>query len=263
MKKIIFITILILASFLIYSVLDVPDIENRDDLVDDGEVIDDFDGKLSIIIDDLGYGSLLDEKLIGIDKPLTLAVLPSLNYTQTVINNFKDKDNFELILHMPMEPIDEIQREDFMLFSEHSKEEMEVLFNDALNQMNGEVAGLNNHKGSKFTSDSEKMREFLELVRAEDLFFIDSYTLNTSVGYSLAQEMSIPTTKRDVFLDYVDEREAIKERLYEAVDLALENGSAIAIGHYKKNTLKVLKEELPKLQKEGIKLVKASKLFGN
>ena len=121
--------------------------------------------------------------------------------------------------------------------------------------------GVNNHKGSKFTSDSEKMRLFLELVKLENLFFIDSYTISTSVGYQLAKEAAIPTGRRDVFLDYVDEKEEIKNRLYEAADLALENGSAIVIGHHKENTLQVLKNELPKLKELKVKPVKVSELL--
>ena len=261
MKKIIFITILILASFSIYSGLDAPGIENGDEPIENGRPENNFDGKLAIIIDDLGYNSGLDERLLRIDEPLTVAILPFLDHTRVSVDNFKNRDNFELILHMPMEPMDEIHREDFMLLTDHSKEEMEDLFSDALKQMNGQVVGVNNHKGSKFTSNSEKMREFLELVRAEDLFFIDSYTLNTSVGHSLAQEMSIPTAKRDVFLDYVDSKEEIREKLYEAVGLALENGSTIAIGHHKENTLQVLEEELSGLEKKGVKLVKVSDLL--
>ena len=236
-------------------------IESVNPPVENGEPENNFEGKLAIIIDDLGHSPSLDRELLKIDKPVTVAVLPFLDHTREAVESFKSRDNFELILHIPMEPMDEIHREDFMLLTDHSKEEMEDLFSDALEQMNGQVVGVNNHKGSKFTSNSEKMREFLELVKERDLFFIDSYTLNTSVGHSLAQEMSIPTAKRDIFLDYVDEKEEIKENLFKAADLAMENGSAIAIGHHKENTLEVLNEELPSLEEMNVRLVKVSDLL--
>ncbi|MGM0439307.1 MAG: divergent polysaccharide deacetylase family protein [Patescibacteria group bacterium] len=265
MKKLILIGAIILASFLVYSSLEAP---LREEYVepdvnpeDNRDTVDDFEGELAIIIDDLGYNPKLNERLLNINQPLTVAILPSLENTQLAINDFKGKENFDLLLHTPMEPMGEEHIEDKMLKTHHTKEEMEVIFNDFLSQMNGQVVGINNHKGSKFTSDSEKMREFLELVKAKNLFFIDSYTIGSSVGHSLAKEMLIPTLKRDVFLDYVDEKEGIREKLYEAVDLALENGSSIAIGHHKENTMEVLEEELPELKERGVKLVKVSDIL--
>ena len=261
MKKIFLITVIVLVSFLVYSGLDVADIENGLNPIENGRSDNNFKGELAIIIDDLGYSSSLDEKLLRIDEPLTVAILPFLDNTQTAVNNFSGRDNFEIILHMPMEPIDEVHSEEFMLFTDQTKEETKSLFSDGLDQMEGRAIGVNNHKGSKFTSDRESMGVFLELVKERDLFFVDSYTINTSVGYDLAKEFSIPTARRDVFLDYVDGKEEIREKLYEAVDLALENGSAIAIGHHKENTLQVLEEELSNLEKKGVKLVKVSDLL--
>lgn len=286
MKKIIFIGIIVLISFAVYARLDAPVVENGDEQeeiideresdemigedeteIEDEEDIEKSDpekevkGEIAIIIDDLGYYPELNSELLKLEESLTLAILPSLENTEKAVNDFKGRDNFELILHMPMEPIDEIHREDFMLFIDHSKEEMKDLFSDALIQMNGQAVGVNNHKGSKFTSNSEKMGEFLELVRDENLFFVDSYTIGTSVGYDLAKELSISTAKRDVFLDYVDEKEGIRDRLRELEELALERGWAIAIGHHKENTIRVLQEELPKMRERGIKFVKVSELL--
>jgi polysaccharide deacetylase 2 family uncharacterized protein YibQ len=42
--------------------------------------------------------------------------------------------------------------------------------------------------------------------------------------------------------------------------LADEKGWAIGIGHDRRNTLEVLKEEMPKLEKEGYKFVYVSEL---
>ncbi len=266
MKKIILIGIIaIIASFLVYNNLYAPSPEEADpknnDPINDNDETNNFRGKLAIVIDDLGYNPDLNERLMELDEDLTVAILPFLKNTQKAVDDFSERDNFELILHMPMEPIGMEHIEDQMLMSTYSKEEMNSLLTEAISEMNGQVSGINNHKGSKFTSDEQKMREFLSLIKEKDLFFVDSYTINTSVGKTVAKEMSIPTAKRDVFLDYVDDEEAIREKLFEARDLALENGSAIAIGHHKEKTLKILKEELPELKKTGVKLVKISELL--
>jgi len=218
-------------------------------------------GKVSIIVDDLGYNPGLDKELAKIDTPLTLAILPFLNHTGEAVNTFKEKENFEIILHLPLEPISEEAHEDRMGMTYMSRSEISSFLDEALDEMKGRVEGLNNHKGSKFTSDSQSMRWLLEEVKAKDLFFVDSRTSGESVGYSLAREMNIPAAERDIFLDVIDDPQEIRERLYELEEKARENGSAIAIGHHKENTIQVLREELPAMKERGIKFVPVSKLL--
>ncbi len=269
MKKLILIGIIILALFLIYSGLDYSTIENGDNGVGNGEVIDDENfenepeekAKIAIIIDDLGYNPDLNKELLKMEEPLTVAIMPFLKNTEKAVDDFKGIDNFELILHMPLEPMGEEHIEEKMIMTDHSQEEIRSLLNQALSEMKSEVEGINNHKGSKFTSDREKMRQFLEVVKENNLFFVDSFTINTSVGFELAKEMNAPTAKRDIFLDFVDDPDEIRIKLHELEELAMENGSAIAIGHHKENTLNVLQEELPKMQNRGVRLVKVSELL--
>ncbi len=269
MKKIILLIVIASASFLIYSGLNDPLIENdkkEEDIknengIEDVEPGEEIKGEVAIIIDDLGYNPELNNELLKIKQPLTVAILPFLKNTEKAINDFGGVDNFELILHMPFEPISDKHFEDKMIMTDHSEEEMDELLTEALSEMDNRVAGVNNHKGSKFTSDEEKMRQFLELIKENNLFFVDSFTINTSVGYDLAKELGVLTAKRDIFLDYVDDKEEIRNRLHELEELALEKGSAIAIGHHKKNTLEVLREELPKMKDRGIRLIKVSELL--
>ncbi len=271
MKKVVVILILIAGFLVTYSLVDDFSFEeNLDQDLDEDEWVikptpeetpdeeSEILGEMAIIIDDLGYSNSLNEKLLKIEEPITLAILPFLEGTESALNYFRGVDNFEIILHMPLEPISGDQVEENMIMTTHSQIEMKTIFNSALGEMGSDVIGINNHKGSKFTSDEEKMRKFLELVKGNDLFFVDSFTINTSVGYPLAKEMGIPTAKRDIFLDYVDDIEEIRERLYEARDVAISRGSVVVIGHHKENTISVLKEELPKMK--DIRFIKASEI---
>ncbi len=210
--------------------------------------------QVAIIIDDLGYNPELDQELYQLDYPLTLAVLPFLSHTKEATETFASKENFELLLHLPLEPIDENQKEKEMATVDMSREQIASFLDDALREMEG-VEGINNHKGSRFTSNEIKMRYLLEEIRQRDLFFVDSYTLADSVGYPLSLEMGIPTVRRDVFLDYNDDKQAIIEKLQELEEVARENGVAIGIGHHKENTIQALKEELPRMEEQGIELV--------
>ncbi|MFP4022616.1 MAG: divergent polysaccharide deacetylase family protein [Candidatus Paceibacterota bacterium] len=218
-------------------------------------------GKVAIVIDDLGYDPELNNKIEAIDAPLTLAILPFLSDTGTAIDRFKNKEARELILHLPLQPISEDVWEEKMAMVDMSQEEIAAFLSEALDEMKGEVKGLNNHKGSKFTSDPLSMRWLLEEIKERDLFFVDSRTLGQSVGYSLAQEMDIKTAERDIFLDVKDDPEEIREKLKELEEMAKKEGQAIAIGHHKENTIQVLLEELPAMEERGIQFVTVSELL--
>jgi len=264
-KKIIATAVIVLVVSVVFIILsdqvnDVPAYDNEEEPVNDEEekIVE---GRVAIIIDDLGYNPELDKKLAEIDFSLTLAVLPFREHTGKAINTFKERENFELILHLPLGPISEAQHEEKMAMVDMSREEIASFLDESLEEMQGTVKGLNNHKGSKFTSDSLNMGWLLEEIKARELFFIDSFTVGASVGYSLAKEMNIPTARRDVFLDVIDDPREIRDRLYELEEKAREKGSAIAIGHHTENTIKVLKEELPAMEERGIKPVFISELL--
>ncbi|PIQ88093.1 MAG: hypothetical protein COV73_00670 [Candidatus Omnitrophica bacterium CG11_big_fil_rev_8_21_14_0_20_43_6] len=56
-------------------------------------------------------------------------------------------------------------------------------------------------------------------------------------------------------MDNQDDFEYIQGQLTKLKNLARRQGVAIGIGHDRKNTLMVLKEMLPKLEKEGYKFI--------
>ena len=99
-----------------------------------------------------------------------------------------------------------------------------------------------------------------EIQRRDDLFFIDSYTTHESVALQLAREVGVEALKRDVFLD-PDRDPATVAREFERMKrLADKRGAVIAIGHPYPETLALLEEALPKLEREGYRLVSVSEL---
>jgi hypothetical protein len=73
--------------------------------------------------------------------------------------------------------------------------------------------------------------------------------------------MGIPTARRDVFIDYDDDKEAVIEKLKQLEEVARENGTAIGIGHHRKNTIQALKEELPRMEERGVEFVVISEVL--
>ena len=63
------------------------------------------------------------------------------------------------------------------------------------------------------------------------------------------------------FLDNMDDADSIRTQLGQVRSRARKNGYAVAIGHYRKITLGVLAEEIPKLKQEGFQLLSLSELI--
>lgn len=215
--------------------------------------------KLAIIIDDIGNSKELGEELFKI-KGLTYSILPDLPYSK-YFAEFGKKEGKEIMLHIPMEPKDVSKysgNDENLLKVSMSAKEIKEITEKIIKSLDG-IKGVNNHMGSKFTEDEEKMKIFLSEIKKKNIFFLDSRTSSDSKAYDIAKEMGIKSYKRDFFLDHNIDEVQIKEQLEKAVNFALQNGYAIAIGHPHKETIKVLKEKLPEISK-NVDVVPLSKI---
>ena len=216
---------------------------------------------ISIILDDWGWNLKRVEEIEEIKEPLTLSILPFSPYSKDVIERLKGK-NFEFLLHLPLQPKPPSQCLDKGLIRvDMEEDEIIEQFHKDIGVLYPYVKGVNNHMGSLFTSNEKKMRILLNEIKKMDLFFVDSMTSRNSCGYYLAKKMGIKTAKRDVFLDNSSDPEIIKKNLYKLVKIAKKKKKAIGIGHARKNTIMVLKREIPKIKKEGIEIVYVSELL--
>ena len=218
-----------------------------------------FSPKVAFIIDDLGYETEIAKKILELEFPITLSILPFLKYSKYIAEEGK-KNNKEIMLHLPMEPNNSsVDPGPKAIKSYMSEEEIrqyvrECIFNFPY------VLGLNNHMGSKITEDREIMKIILEEIKRYNLFFIDSMTSKNSIAYQVAEEMGVKTAKRSVFLDNENDMEYIKGQMLEVQKIALREGEAIAIGHDRINTFYLLKRMIPELIRAGIEIVPVSEL---
>jgi polysaccharide deacetylase 2 family uncharacterized protein YibQ len=215
--------------------------------------------KVAIILDDGGYGGAVTEEALALDSRLTLAILP---YTPHAERTARDAASlgFEVMLHMPMQangnPARPFPGE---LNTGMDKETIQELVGKALEAVPS-AAGLNNHPGGHFTSDAAAMAQFLEVLQDTGLYFVDSRTIHTSVAYDAAREAGVPAAERHVFLDNKTDHDYIRGQVAELIARAKARGAAIGIGHFRKDTVAVLADVLPKLEEEGVVLVHVSEL---
>ena len=221
---------------------------------------DDAIHRVAIVIDDVGFeeGPALELAKAGL--PLTFAVLPFQRYSQNLASRVKALGH-EVILHLPMEPLAYPIRDpgEGAVGEDMSPAAISEVVRRDLDAVPGAV-GVNNHMGSRATSDARIMRAVLEVVRQRGLYFLDSRTSAGTVGFDLARRMGIRAIERTVFLD--DRREAsyIEGQVRELLRRAREEGSAVGIGHADPVTVEALKRSSGLLRGDDIRLVPASEL---
>jgi uncharacterized protein len=217
-------------------------------------------GRVAIIIDDMGASMQDLQALLSIKVPLTFSVIPSLGHAKGVAEAAHGA-GAEVMVHMPMEPegYPRQRMESIGLLVAMDDQEITKRVNGYFGSVPFAV-GANNHMGSRFTQDAEKMEAVLKVLKGKGMFFVDSKTSPASVGGHVARQLGVKTASRQVFLDNVQSEAAIGKQLEQVVAVARKKGAAIAICHPHPATIRTLKAMLPELEKSGITFVHASQL---
>lgn len=217
--------------------------------------------KLAVVVDDFGYS--MNETIngfISLKEPFTAAVIPGRPYSTQVDERLNSR-KIQTLIHMPMVTITNTTSEpDYALSDELSDGEINRRLKKARRAVPYAV-GMNNHQGSGGTQSRKVMTDVTAFLSEQSMFFLDSLTIAASVGEAVAREHSVPTNSRDVFLDEVDDTEAIAGELFRLARIAKDKGEAIGIGHCRPNTLVTLKKYLPALTAAGFELVPVSSLM--
>ncbi|MDT8448491.1 MAG: divergent polysaccharide deacetylase family protein [bacterium] len=217
-------------------------------------------GRLVIIIDDMGQNMGVFERFAKLNSNLTFSVLPQLSHS-TATAEMAHRMGLEVMLHMPMQPMQfpEINPGVGALLTSDNPETLMLKLRKNFASVPHAI-GVNNHMGSAFTQDASGMAEVMKELSAQGMFFLDSRTAASTTSLSEAKKYAVPFFSRNLFLDQDPSKEAVHAAFLKAMELAKSQGIAVAIGHPREDTLAVLKEMLPLLKAAGIELVRASEL---
>ena len=215
------------------------------------DIIQDATKAIVLVIDDFGYrNDSISDRFLNLPVPLTCAVLPGHSQSASIAKK-AIKSGKEVIIHMPMESSVSMTGEDeFKLKVGMTSEEIEWRLNEALKEI-PEAIGINNHQGSKATTNGKVMGVVASVLKNKNKFFLDSRTSSKTVGEKTMRSVGVLTARRHIFLDNDLNIDNISKQLDKLVALSQKKGMAIGIGHVKANTLKVLEREIPILLEQG------------
>ncbi len=210
--------------------------------------------KLAIIIDDVSTKYHV-KAIKSLHIPLTMSFLPP---SRARPNSAKlaAKEKFYMV-HLPMEAQNFNAEEPLTLRVKDSEETINKRIKE-LKRLFPRVKYINNHTGSKFTSDERAMNRLIYSLNENKINFIDSRTTAKTKAPIVMKNFGLNYIARDIFLDHKHEKKYVKGQIQRAINIAKKHGYAIAIGHPHKNTLSALAESKKLLS--GVELVYINKI---
>src|SRR3989304_8897371 len=132
-----------------------------------------YKAKVAIVIDDMGYDKKIFKKFVDLGIPLTFSILPGQRFSTGIAKEARSL-NYEVMLHLPMEPRNPNNNPGNGTIVIHMSQD------EILRQLSEDIesvpyiAGVNNHMGSLLTENQDVMNIILEDLHKRGLFFIDS-----------------------------------------------------------------------------------------
>lgn len=194
--------------------------------------------KLAIIIDDISTSAHVNA-LNSIGIKLTKSFLPPSNGRPNSAKLASQESQY--MVHLPMEAQKFTAEEPFTLRIGDSQEDISKRIKE-LKVLFPKVKYINNHTGSKFTSDEAAMSKLMVALNENNISFVDSRTTGKSAVPKVMKNLGVNYLGRDVFLDHHMDKAYIMAQIKEAVRVAKKHGNAIAIGHPHANTILALSE---------------------
>jgi hypothetical protein len=211
--------------------------------------------KLAIVIDDVQTASHI-RAIKNLGLVLTMSFLPP-RAARPNSAKLASLEPFYMV-HLPLEAMHFNSAEPHTLCITDSQEKILKRIQQ-IKKLFPRVHYINNHTGSKFTSNEQAMFKLISALRQNDILFVDSRTIGNTKAPKVLKHFGMKYVSRDIFLDHHPDKAYIKNQIKKAIALAKKRGHAIAIGHPHKATLQALYESKELLKQ--VDLVQINQIY--
>jgi polysaccharide deacetylase 2 family uncharacterized protein YibQ len=179
-----------------------------------------------------------------------IEVLKGFRFPFTIVLNADEQDiekkgkmireaGFEVIINVPMEAKEAVPLGKLPLLSNLSLDELMRRFDWHTSQYK-EIVGFRNKYGSELTTNLDIMANLMTRTDDAGLLFIDSQATKSSIAYSAAKRIGVPTIKNDINLSDIDQAAHILKKLQEASKIAQQYKNSVATGKLTAEMLKAI-----------------------
>ncbi len=211
-------------------------------------------GKLIFVIDDVGNNVDELRPFLAVPGPLTLSIMPQRPFTLESYHLILDAGKTP-ILHQPMQADGNQNPGAGAIYTSMTKQQVDATLKKNLEGMDA-IRWVNNHEGSKATSNIDTMTYVLSYLKGRGIHFLDSRTSRATQVKNAALRLGLPYYKRNsYFLDNTVNKADILKEIDSGLQVAQKEGYAVMIGHvWDKDLARILTNLYPKLTAQGYQI---------
>lgn len=224
--------------------------------------------RIAVVIDDLGFQPAHDRAVLALDDRLSVAVIPGTPGARSLARKAAEQQR-DVLIHLPLAGVAKDDCDSGLLECLDPgwpSEAIDRYLDRALREIPSAI-GINNHQGSRFTADPAAVDQLVQglvrLVERQDrsMIVLDSRTTPDTRLEDQSQQAGLPTLRRHVFIDHVDDEVAMARAWRDLLDRAQRDGAAVGIAHPRRSTLVFLASAIEALDNSEIELVPLSALL--
>jgi polysaccharide deacetylase 2 family uncharacterized protein YibQ len=193
--------------------------------------------KLVIIIDDVSNARQL-RNIQALHMKITPSIFPPSERSMRSHTLARGLQHY--MIHLPMESGSEQFNKQYKTLKITFSKAQIIARAKELRRLFPSARYVNNHTGSVFTDNYNKMLTLYVALKDEGFKFVDSRTIASTKVPKIAKKLGDDYVARDTFIDNVHNIKSIHKQLRIAVAIAKKKGHAIAIGHPHPLTMKAL-----------------------
>lgn len=217
--------------------------------------------RVVIVIGGLGISQTSTQTAVEQLPPsVTLAFAPYGNSLQRWMQDARKKGH-ELLLQLPMEPIDYPQNNPgpHTLRADADLQENIANMHWSMSRITNYV-GVMNYLGDKLLAQPASLSPIFSEISKRGLLFLEDGTVKNSLAEGVAVKELVPYARGNILLDNIRSRSAIVEKLQKLAEEAKRTGLAIGIGNAFPDTIDLVSQFALQAKQNGIEITPVSSI---
>lgn len=220
--------------------------------------------RVVIVLGGMGISQTSTQQAIQKLPPsVTLAFAPYGNSLKRWMQGARKKGH-ELLLQIPMEPIDYPRNNPgpHTLRADANLQENIANLHWSMSRITNYV-GVMNYLGNKLLSQPASLSPIFAEISKRGLLFVEDGTVQNSVAAGVAVKELVPYAKANILLDNVRSRAAIADKLVKLAEEAKRTGLAIGVGNAFPDTIDLVAQFANQARQNGIEITPVSAIVKN